>query len=219
MKSIEELKKRHASELAKLEREIADAGLLPANPKPAHVIAHEGFTGATYEFPTLREAVKFAESFEGLIPALEFAGTYGHFKPEVLFDRDAKRDFESPKRQPMECVAELRLQSFRLSNDDPLQSSAELSFYAKRGERVFDITCRIGSGYARPPYYLTMRPTMNGNTRRSNVALWNAPDAVRANHSRTTRYATGSGAEKGVDARFYYCEFESLNLLCDELGE
>lgn len=219
MKTLEQMKAEHAAQLAKLEHEHMIRGLMPAAPEPTLVIRQDSSTWVNYRFPKLRDAVAFAESLQGdIVPGQQFKGVYSHWAPQQAFSRDAATDWKAPAREPMECIAELELNSFRFSNDNPFHSRAELSFWLIRAGHVIKVQCAIGATAYAPPYYLRMQPK-HKHTRESDVVLWTAPDAVRSIHGREVRFAAGSGPGKGVDARFYYQDFESLHLLCDEMGD
>lgn len=219
MQTIEELRKKHAEEIAKLEAEIHVRAMLPG--EPAFIFKHNDHVSVSYDFTKLGDAVNFAESFPGSVPAFQFSGTYSHFKPASLISkgRDSAKDWANQsKRQALECVAELRLHSFRLSNENGFQSQCSLEFFAEIQGVVFSIQCRIGTGHGSmyPPHYLTMRPVMNGSTHQSSVARWDSPPAIQACHSRSVRFSTGSGAGKAVDARFYYTDWDSVRLVVEE---
>lgn len=209
------------AECARLTREADEAARLPEG--IASMYAHKQSTHAAYNVPSLRAAIALGRSFPGFVPSFAYTGVFDHFRPPCLIQsRSERADWEQAEkneaRPPLECVAALKLETFRLSNDSAFQSSATLVFHAVIEGRPFEVSARILADHLRPPHYLKMRPVMNGNSHNATVARWDAPEATRL-CSRSTRFSTGSGPSHAVDARFYFADWESLDLCAAAFGE
>jgi len=91
METLEELKAKHAREIAELEREHEILALLPV--KPDRVMFHSGKPHIYHKAETLAEAVAILDSYE-TEPFVQLDGTFLHHKP---LDWISERDQDSAK--------------------------------------------------------------------------------------------------------------------------
>lgn len=140
MKTLDDLQREHAQQIANLQREHAIASALPVMPK---MITGPGWSApyVSYEVKTLGEAL---EIFRGLtvIPAEIWKAGCTMVKPECLISaKDKARGYE-PKAGPFACWVDVTQ-----SAENRFGPTAELQFFARVSTGPIYVHVRFGSGY------------------------------------------------------------------------
>lgn len=132
MQTLEEMKAKHAAELAKLEAEHALAALAPIPPKRVQITSVKLGDWLTYDCASLWDALDIMSKFHP-IPFYEFKGTFTRYVPPALnIGRDAGEEKSGP------YVARIST-----SQGEGFGPTVDLCFFVMLGETICEVHCKL----------------------------------------------------------------------------
>lgn len=197
MKSLEELRQKHANELAKAEREWAIANELPVAPK--RVMEFEPNPWVSYEVKTVAEAIEIFKQFR-IVNHHHATNTFGHLKPMTgIIAAENKYGTVEMKGGPF---------AFNLEVDQLASghgASAELKFFAYTEKHVVQVEIKFGSGYIGSCPQLNFRIVTSGPYDHPHSRNFNPNEKAKAACDHLVTWGTGDIGPVKNSAKVNYC--------------